>query len=74
MSLLETWSSCHAGWLKYLTGLVLAQPPELTEKLADFALYPSLPLNARCDQVHAALNIPRNRFSHVTARFGLLAI
>jgi hypothetical protein len=67
-------SSCHAGWLKYLTGLVPAQPPELTEKLADLTLHPSLPLNARCGQVHASLNIPRNRFSHVTARFGLSAI
>jgi len=43
------------------------------EKLADLTLYPSLPLNARCGQVHAALNIPRNRFPHVMARFALSA-
>jgi hypothetical protein len=59
--------------LNYHTGSVPVQPPELTKKLADPALYPSLPLNARCGEVHVALNIPRNRFSHVTARFSLSA-
>jgi hypothetical protein len=44
------------------------------EKLADPAFCPSLPLNARCGEVDAGLNIPRNRFSHVTGRFGLSAI
>jgi hypothetical protein len=67
-------SSGPAGWLNYHICLVPVQPLELMEKLADPAFCPSLPLNARCGEVDAGLNIPRNRFSHVTARFGLSAI
>jgi len=55
--------------------LVPAQPPELTEKLADPALCASLPLNARCGEVRAGQNMARKRFSPVMARissFGYL--
>jgi len=60
--------------LDYHTGLVPGQPPELTEKLADPALCPSMPLNARCGEVDPAHNISRKRFFPAMARSGLQAI
>jgi hypothetical protein len=39
------------------------QPPQLTEKLADPALCPSLPLNARCGETDAGLKMRVTGFS-----------
>ena len=47
-------TSCFCGWVDYHTCSVSVQPPELTEKLADHALCPSLPLNARCGEIETA--------------------